>query len=83
MYHDVVEWDGATSWVKPKNYEIKIMVDTVTFTKFSKYEIGMHAREEKGEVLRKRSEVYRVTIRPNFYDSVTVKEALSWVKENE
>lgn len=80
LYRDINQGDVTISWVKPRKDEVKITVDAAIFTEYSKYGIGLLARDDKGEVLQGRSEVYDGAVRPEIAEAIAVKEALSWVQ---
>ncbi|XP_074355842.1 uncharacterized protein LOC141695501 [Apium graveolens] len=80
LYRDVIPGDGASSWVKPKENTVKVSVDAVLFTELSKYGIGLLARDDSGQVIQGRSEVYDGSVRPEIAEAIAVKEALSWIQ---
>lgn len=64
LYQFVEHGDGAHSWVRPKNDAVKITVDAATFAENSSFGVEMLARDEKGEVLLGRSELYQGNAQP-------------------
>lgn len=82
LYRFVEHGDRANTWVKPLNDEVKIIVDATTFIEYSSFGVGLLARNNNGEVLLGKSELYQGDVRPNFAEALAVKEALSWCKAN-
>ncbi|XP_063943440.1 uncharacterized protein LOC108208212 [Daucus carota subsp. sativus] len=83
LYQDVKHGDGAISWVRPKKDVVKITIDAALFAESSKYGIGLLARDDKGDVIQGRSEVFQGVVLQEFAEAIAVKEALSWVKGRE
>ncbi|XP_074323424.1 uncharacterized protein LOC141660346 [Apium graveolens] len=74
LYRDVIPGDGASFWVKPKQNPVKVPVDAVIFIELSKYGIGLLARDDEGQVIQGRSEVYDGSVRPEMAEAITVKD---------
>lgn len=82
LYQFVEYGDGVQSWVRPKNGAVKITVDAATFAENYSYGIGMLARDDKGEVICGKSDLFQGSVRPEFAEAIAVKEALSWSQLN-
>ena len=80
LYRDVIPGDGASSWARPKQNSVKVTVDAALFSESSSYGVGLLARDDEGQVVEGRSEVFEGVVRPEFAEAVAVKEALSWIK---
>lgn len=80
LYQFVEHGDGARVWVRPKIGAVKVTVDAATFAENSSYGIGVLARNDTGEVIYGRSELFRGNVRPDFAEAMAVKAALSWCK---
>lgn len=73
LYRDIIHGDGEVSWVKPKKDVVKISVDAAIFSHQSQYGLGLLARDDKGEVIQGRSEVYQGAVRPDYVEAIAVK----------
>lgn len=80
LYRDVIQGDGASSWVRPKKNSVKVTVDAALFSESSKYGVGLLARDDEGQVVQGKSEVFHGEVRSEFAEAVAIKEALSWIK---
>ncbi|XP_074351885.1 uncharacterized protein LOC141691038 [Apium graveolens] len=80
QYRDIIQGDGASSWVRPKQNTVKVTVDAALFAETSNYGFGFLGRDDEGLVVQGKSEVFEGVVRPEFAEAITVKEALSWIK---
>lgn len=80
LYRFVELGDGAKTWVRPSNDEVKITVDAAMFTENSTYGVGLLARDKDDDVLGGKSELYHGDVRPYFAKAIAVRKALSWCK---
>lgn len=81
LYRDIVQDDGGDSWVKPNKNIVKITVDAAVFKDQAKYGVGMLVRDDEGEIIQGRSELFQGEVRSDYAEAMAVKEALSWVKQ--
>lgn len=74
LYQDVEFGDGAIAWVEPQKDVVKITVNAAIFTETSSFGIGMLARDDKGELIKGRSELYQGNVSPGFAEALALRE---------
>lgn len=72
--------DGQERWSPPMCNRIKINVDAAIFDSSSCYSYAMVIRNHNGELLEAVSSCKQATITLELAEAVSIKEALSWVK---
>ncbi|KAL8089279.1 hypothetical protein AgCh_038904 [Apium graveolens] len=68
-------------WSKPEAGWIKINSDAACHMGSNKISVGCVVRDERGNFLRARSNVFQGNFQPREAEAVGLKEALSWVKD--
>ncbi|KAL8120232.1 hypothetical protein AgCh_017395 [Apium graveolens] len=75
--------DGVNSWAAPQMVTIKVNVDAAIFKDPSAYSIGLIARDSSGQLVHAHSSYYRGEISPENAKVLAIKEALSWLKQQQ
>lgn len=60
---------------------IKVTVDAAIFKDRGEFGYGLIARDHKGHVIEARTRLQQGVVWPEVAESMTIKEALSWIKE--
>lgn len=77
----MMEGDGASSWVKPQSYIVKVTVDAATFKDREEFGLGLVARDSNGGLIQAKAVLHHGTVVPELAEVMAVKEALSWVEQ--
>lgn len=68
-------------WSKPPSGWVKVNIDAASFEELNCTGVGAVIRDEQGEFVRARSRRIEVLLHPREAEALSLKEALSWVKE--
>ena len=75
--------DGDEHWSKPLINSVKVNVDAAIFEETNCFSVAFVARDDKGSLVEARSKCQRGWISADLAQAVGVREALSWVKNEE
>lgn len=75
------EGDGAIYWVKPQFNEVKINANAALFKDYGVSGTWLIARNHDGHLILEKTGCYDEVLDPVLAEALSVKEALSWVKE--
>lgn len=75
--------DGDEQWTVPADNKIKVNCDAAIFEAQNCYSYAFAARDHRGEVVTARSKCSMGNIAPENAEAIGVREALSWIKEEQ
>ncbi|KAL8109427.1 hypothetical protein AgCh_025503 [Apium graveolens] len=77
------EEDGDERWMIPQENKIKVNCDAAIFEETNTYSYAFIGRDHAGAVLEAKSVCRMGNIAPENAEAIGVREALSWIKEQE